>query len=56
MKKKDLPAELQKGKRFILDGALGTNMQARGLPAGILSEQWVLEKPEIVQGNPFRFC
>ncbi|MHC1770681.1 MAG: homocysteine S-methyltransferase family protein [Flexilinea sp.] len=50
MEKKDLPAELQKGKRFILDGALGTNMQARGLPAGILSEQWVLEKPEIVQG------
>lgn len=50
MGKKELLVRIRNGERIILDGALGTNMQARGLPAGLLSEHWVLEKPEVVQG------
>lgn len=50
MEKRELLARIRNGERIILDGALGTNMQARGLPAGLLSEHWVLEKPEVVQG------
>ncbi len=49
MEKMDLLSELREGKKFVLDGALGTNAQACGLPSGVLSEQWVLEKPEVIQ-------
>lgn len=30
----------------ILDGATGTNLQQRGLPAGMAPEKWVLDHPE----------
>ena len=33
-------------KPLILDGATGTGLQKRGMPAGACSEQWVLEHPE----------
>lgn len=33
---------------FIADGATGTNLMARGLPAGQMAEIWVMEKPEHV--------
>ncbi len=49
MENKDLLQALQAGEKFVLDGALGTNAQNSGLPAGVLSEQWVLEKPECIQ-------
>jgi 5-methyltetrahydrofolate--homocysteine methyltransferase len=44
---KPLIDDIKNGKIFILDGALGTNMQLNGLPAGKLNEEWVLYKPEI---------
>lgn len=31
---------------MVLDGATGTNLQARGLTRGVPAEVWVLEKPE----------
>ena len=34
---------------LILDGATGTMLQAAGMPAGVCTEQWVLEHPEVLQ-------
>lgn len=31
---------------LILDGATGTGLQRRGMPAGVCSEQWILDHPE----------
>ena len=31
---------------LILDGATGTELQKRGMPAGVCSEEWVLAHPE----------
>lgn len=36
---------LKAGKPLILDGATGTNLQARGLPVGTPSDIWVLDNP-----------
>jgi 5-methyltetrahydrofolate--homocysteine methyltransferase len=36
-------------KIVILDGATGTELQKRGLPAGISPEIWCLENPEIIK-------
>lgn len=36
---------LQSGKTLVIDGATGTNLQARGLPAGSPSDLWVLDNP-----------
>ncbi|MCQ2445558.1 MAG: homocysteine S-methyltransferase family protein [Clostridia bacterium] len=35
---------------LILDGATGTNLTQRGMPAGVCPEKWVLENPEILIG------
>ena len=40
---------LNSGKRLFFDGAMGTMLQSRGLPAGVSPELFCLEKPEIVQ-------
>ena len=32
----------------ILDGATGSNLRAAGMPAGVCTEAWVLENPEIL--------
>lgn len=32
----------------ILDGATGSNLRAAGLPAGVNTEQWVLEHPKVL--------
>lgn len=32
----------------LLDGAMGTNLQQRGLPLGVPSDSWVLERPDEV--------
>jgi 5-methyltetrahydrofolate--homocysteine methyltransferase len=39
---------LNAGKALILDGATGTNLQARGLPTGTPSDIWVLDNPDEV--------
>ncbi len=39
---------LQAGKTLVLDGATGTNLQRRGLPAGTPSDLWVMDNPEAV--------
>jgi len=40
--------QLTKQKKIILDGATGSNLQKRGMPAGICPEQWILGNPEIL--------
>ncbi len=40
---------LQAGKTLVLDGATGTNLQQRGLPAGTPSDVWVIDNPEAVK-------
>jgi 5-methyltetrahydrofolate--homocysteine methyltransferase len=37
---------LNAGEKFISDGATGTNLINRGLPRGVSSEAWVLERPD----------
>jgi len=46
MSSNDVFAMLAAGKVLVLDGATGTNLQARGLESGQLSESWVLDHPE----------
>lgn len=38
------------GSKLILDGATGSNLQKRGLPAGVCPEEWILENPDIMCG------
>jgi 5-methyltetrahydrofolate--homocysteine methyltransferase len=40
--------KLTSGKKLVLDGATGTNLQARGLPLGRPSDEWVLDNPDEV--------
>lgn len=40
--------QLIKEKIVILDGATGTNLQKRGMPAGVCPEQWIIEHPEVL--------
>jgi len=42
----DFNSYINKHKTIVTDGATGTNLQARGLPAGIAPEIWLLEKPD----------
>ena len=35
---------------LLLDGAMGTQLQKKGLPPGSCPEQWVLEHPEVCEG------
>jgi 5-methyltetrahydrofolate--homocysteine methyltransferase len=46
MSKRTFLSRLVDGEHLIADGATGTNLIARGLPAGVTAESWVLEKPE----------
>jgi 5-methyltetrahydrofolate--homocysteine methyltransferase len=41
--------ELISKKILILDGATGTELQKRGMPAGVCPEKWVFENPEIIK-------
>lgn len=34
--------------KLILDGATGSNLQKRGLPAGVCPEEWILENAEVM--------
>ncbi|MGE5583410.1 MAG: homocysteine S-methyltransferase family protein [Bacillota bacterium] len=40
--------EMVNQKIIILDGAFGTELQKRGMPAGVCPEQWVLDHPESI--------
>lgn len=44
-----LKKALQSGKILILDGAMGTMLQAAGLPAGASPDCFCLERPDILQ-------
>lgn len=37
-------------KILILDGATGTELVKRGMPAGVCPEKWILENPEAIRG------
>ena len=47
MTRKEFQQLLQTGP-IILDGATGSNLRAAGMPAGVCTEQWVLEHPEVL--------
>ena len=36
-------------KVFILDGATGTELMKRGMPAGACPETWILEHPDAIR-------
>lgn len=36
------------GAPLLLDGATGSNLRAAGMPAGVCTEAWVLEHPEVL--------
>ena len=42
--------ELVEKKIIILDGATGSNLIKRGMPAGVCPEAWIAENPEIMIG------
>lgn len=46
----DFRQALTNGKRLFFDGAMGTMLQARGLPPGVSPELFCLENPETVRG------
>jgi 5-methyltetrahydrofolate--homocysteine methyltransferase len=41
--------KLVQDKVLILDGATGTELQKRGMPAGVCPEKWVVENPEVIK-------
>lgn len=41
--------KLVQSKIVILDGATGSNLLKRGMPAGVCPEQWILENPEVLK-------
>lgn len=49
MTKKEFNQLIQK-KIVLLDGATGSNLLKRGMPAGVCPEQWILENPEVMKG------
>lgn len=40
--------ELCKEQYILLDGATGSNLMKKGMPAGVCPEQWILEHPEAI--------
>ncbi len=46
---KNIIQRIQSGKPLLIDGALGSLLIDRGLPAGQAPEAWVLERPEVLQ-------
>ena len=41
--------ELVEKKIVLLDGATGSNLLKRGMPAGVCPEQWILENPQVLK-------
>lgn len=48
MSTKSFLQRIQAGEVLISDGATGTNLLARGLPRGVVSEAWLFEKPDAI--------
>ena len=48
MTKQDFKNLLKKGP-IILDGATGSNLRLMGMPAGVCTEKWVNEHPELIR-------
>lgn len=46
----DILSRLRGGRIIVADGAMGTMLQAAGLPAGMSPEAWLLESPNLVRG------
>lgn len=46
----DFRIALASGRPLVLDGAMGTMLQARGLPAGEHPERFCLDRPEVLKG------
>ncbi|MCM1136390.1 MAG: homocysteine S-methyltransferase family protein [Clostridium sp.] len=42
--------KLTENRLIYLDGATGSNLMKRGMPAGVCPEQWILEHPEVFKG------
>ncbi len=42
--------------RLLLDGATGTALQAAGMPAGVCTEQWIVEHPAALQELQRRYA
>lgn len=40
--------ELISRKKLILDGATGSNLQERGMPAGVCPEEWIIEHSDVM--------
>jgi 5-methyltetrahydrofolate--homocysteine methyltransferase len=54
--KRDEFRRLTGEKVFILDGATGTELQKRGLPAGACPELWGLEHEDVLRGIHFSYA
>lgn len=48
MKREELIKLVEK-KPLLLDGAVGTNLMAAGMPRGICSEQWIMDHPQVIE-------
>ena len=48
MTKQEFRALLEKGP-IILDGATGSNLRLMGMPAGVCTEKWINENPEVIK-------
>lgn len=46
----DFRSALASGRILLLDGGMGTMLQARGLPAGEHPEQFCLDRPDVLRG------
>jgi 5-methyltetrahydrofolate--homocysteine methyltransferase len=46
----DVFKEWLKDRIIVLDGAVGTQLQKRGMPLGVCPELWVLEHPHVLMG------
>jgi 5-methyltetrahydrofolate--homocysteine methyltransferase len=42
--------DVMKKRPLLLDGATGTELQKRGMPAGVSPELWCIENPEVIGG------
>ncbi len=47
--KREYLSKLLENRLLILDGAFGTELQKRGMPAGVCPEQWVIEHPAVLE-------
>jgi 5-methyltetrahydrofolate--homocysteine methyltransferase len=45
----DILSRLRSGRVIVVDGAMGTMLQAAGLPTGMSPESWLLENPDPVR-------